>query len=101
MEFKVYNNRTDYVDYRSLTSASGLTEASSANQIRHEGYDQVTIHSDFARLMAQKAGSGEECGSVDRILALRQQIASGTYQTDSRRIAECMLERRSMPGIFS
>lgn len=101
MDFKVYNNRNDYMDYRSLTSASGPSEASTAKEIRHEGYDQVTIHSDFARLMAQKTTAGGEIGSADRILALRQQIASGTYQTDSRRIAECMLERRSMPGIFN
>lgn len=101
MEFKVYNNRKDYVDYRSLTSAAGNAEPSASKEVRHEDYDKVTIHSDFSKLMAQKTDSTEESRSTSRILALRQQIASGTYQTDSRRIAECMLERRSMPGIFS
>lgn len=100
MDFKIYNNRNEYTDHRSLTSAVNYTEPSVSKEVRHEDYDQVTIHSDLSQFMADRAAFGGEDASASRIFSLRQQIASGTYQTDSRRIAECMLERRSMPGIF-
>lgn len=96
MDFKIYNN--SYVDYRSLTSVANHTEPSVSKEVRHEDYDQVTIHS--SKFLTKSTASDQEDAYVSRIFALRQQIASGTYQTDSRRIAECMLERRSMPGIF-
>ncbi len=97
MEVKLYT-RNDYMEYRSLTSAPDRAEAPAAKEIRQENYDTVTIRSDFSRMMAQET-DGEDAAS-QRIFSLQQQIATGTYQLDARRIAECMLERRSQPGLF-
>lgn len=99
MEIKLYS-RNDYLDCRSLTSAAERTASTTAvKEKRQENYDKVTIHSDFSKIMAEKANDSTRT-SAERIYSLRQQIAAGTYQPDSRRIAECMLERRSQSGLF-
>ncbi len=87
--------RTDYIDRRSLMSSPDYSDVSAAKEKRQENYDTLTIGADFSKTMDQT-----DSVSSQRILSLRQQIASGTYQLDSRRIAECMLTRRSQPGIF-
>ena len=101
MEIKLYS-RNDYLDCRSLTSAADRTTTSTVavKEKRQENYDKVTIHSDFSKIMAEKHMSDSADISADRIYSLRQQIAAGTYQPDARRIAECMLERRSQFGLF-
>lgn len=95
MNVKLYT-RTDYIDRRSLMSSPEHSDVSVAAEKRQENFDKVTIGSGFSQALTQSAGSAVS----QRIVSLRQQIASGTYQMDSRRIAECMLARRSQPGIF-
>lgn len=102
MEIKLYSNtRNEYLDCRPLVSSSDGSALSATPEKRQENYDRVTIHTDFSRGMPQKAADvNGDSASPERIISLQRQIATGTYPLDSRRIAECMLIRRSQPGLF-
>jgi len=55
--------------------------------------DRVSL-SDDAKLVAQavKEAAGSSDVRVDRVEALKQQVQSGTYQPDSRKIAQKLID---------
>ncbi len=55
--------------------------------------DQVQL-SDSAKMMAQAHGAATEAPEVraDKVAALREQVQNGTYQVDSKKVAEGILK---------
>lgn len=101
MNITFYTNSTDFPDYRSLTSATGRKKTA-INKSAGD-YDKFTVkksplpadETSFARVLAREAAVKLESGvSQERVMNLQQQVASGAYQPDSRRIAERMLGYR-------
>ncbi len=69
---------------RGKTSSSGSTSGSSA--------DRVTL-SDGARLVSVATRTAQEApeSRADKVASLKAQVEAGTYQPDSKKIAEKML----------
>ena len=66
-------------------------------------YDKISLNKSpypeddmsFARVLAREAAARLEAGvSSERVLSLKQQVESGTYRPDARRIAEKLLGYR-------
>ena len=73
MNIKFFTGSTDFPDYLSITSATNTQKTSAGREAA-------------ARL---EAGVSSE-----RVLSLKQQVESGTYRPDARRIAEKLLGYR-------
>lgn len=101
MNITFYTNSADFPDYRSLTSAAGRKKT--AANLNPADYDKFTANksplpadeTSFARVLAREAAGKLEGGvSQERVSNLQQQVASGVYQPNARRIAERMLGYR-------
>lgn len=75
---------------------SGVTRGSVAESEGAPETDRVTLSGD-ARLVALAANQAKESPDVrsDRVAELKARVQSGTYQPDSRKIAEKMLTMES------
>ena len=99
MEIKLYT-RNDYIDRRSLMPSDHADSADNSvvkEKQHQENYDRLSIHADFSSNITNNTTQSVEANqdiTSQRLLSLRQQIMTGAYQMDSKRIAECMLERR-------
>ena len=100
MNIKFFTGSTDFPDYRSITSAN--TQKTSAGREAGD-YDKISLNKSpypeddmsFARVLAREAAARLEAGvSSERVLSLKQQVESGTYHPDARRIAEKLLGYR-------
>ncbi len=69
----------------------GKTDAGAAS-----GADRVTLSGD-AKLVSQAAREANEAPEVrtEKVAALKAQVAAGTYQPDSKKIAEKLLTMES------
>lgn len=101
MNITFYTSNTEFPDYHSLTLAADRTKQSVRKGTGD--YDKLTINksqvpveeSSFARVLAREtAGRLEGGAGQERVMKLQQQVASGTYQPDAKRIAERMLGYR-------
>lgn len=101
MKITLYTGNTDYSDYRTVTSTGNPSKTSVDRESGN--YDRISLNKSpypeddvsFARMLAREAAVRLEGGvSRERVLALKQQVDSGTYQPDARRIAEHMLGYR-------
>lgn len=105
MDIRFYTASSPYqtLEYRSAASVSekskAITEKAAAN------YDKASFHqtqtcsasddSSFAALLTQTVSARLSKGTDPaQVARLRQQIADGSYQPDSRRIAERILGYR-------
>ena len=100
MNIKFFTGSTDFPDYRSITSATN-TKTSAGREAGD--YDKISLNKSpypeddmsFARVLAREAAARLEAGvSSERVLSLKQQVESGTYRPDARRIAEKLLGYR-------
>ena len=101
MNIKFYTGNTDYPDYRSITSATNTQNTPAGREAGN--YDKISLNRSpypeddvsFARVLAREATARLEGGvSSERVLYLKQQVESGTYHPDARRIAEKLLGYR-------
>lgn len=85
MNVKLYTVNTEYPDCRSITPAAGRTDNSDTTLAKEKpaDYDKLTIRGSMEQI--------KETVPSERVMALRQQVMNGTYQTDARRIAEGLL----------
>ena len=85
MNVKLYTVNTEYPDCRSITPAAGRTDISDTAFAKGKpaDYDKLTIRGSMEQI--------KETVPSERVMALRQQVMNGTYQTDARRIAESLL----------
>lgn len=77
-------------------AATGIPRGTTTDTTATTGADRVTL-SDGARLVgvAVKTASGSPEVRADKVAELKAQVQSGTYQPDSRKIAEKMLTMES------
>lgn len=101
MNIKFHTGSADFPDYRAITSATTTQKTTVSREAGN--YDKISLNksaypkdeSSFARVLAREAAARLEGGvSSERVLSLKQQVDSGTYHPDSRRIAEHMLGYR-------
>ncbi|MCD8000764.1 MAG: flagellar biosynthesis anti-sigma factor FlgM [Clostridiales bacterium] len=101
MKITRYSGNTDFPDYRTVTATANSSKASAGKETGN--YDRISLNkspypeddASFARILAHEAAVRLEGGvSKERVLALKQQVESGTYLPDARRIAEHMLGYR-------
>ena len=101
MKITIYNGNADFPDYRTVTSTANSSKTSVGKDSGN--YDTVSLNkspypeddTSFARMLVHEAAARLEGGvSKERVLMLKQQVDSGTYQPDARRIAEHMLGYR-------
>lgn len=101
MKITIHNSNADFPDYRTVTSTANLSKISAGRESGN--YDRISLNKSpypdddmsFARMLAHEAAGRLEGGvGKDRVLMLKQQVESGTYQPDARRIAEHMLGYR-------
>ena len=89
MNIKFLTGSTDFPDYRSITSTTNTQKTSAGREAGD--YDKISLNKSpypeddmsFARVLAR-----------ERVLSLKQQVESGTYRPDARRIAEKLLGYR-------
>ena len=82
---------------RSGTSeSSGVTRGGATESEASADTDRVTLSGD-AKLVSLAASQAKEAPEVrsERVAALKAQVQSGTYQPDSKKIAEKMLTMES------
>ena len=101
MNIKFLTGSTDFPDYRSITSTTNTQKTSAGREAGN--YDTISLNKSpypeddlsFARVLAREAAARLE-GSVssERVQSLKQQVESGTYHPDARRIAEKLLGYR-------
>ena len=85
MNIKLYAGNADYPDYRTLSAAASKPALPA----------DTADDTDFAHILAREAaGSLKQGASQEKIMELQQQIASGTYKPNARRIAERILGYR-------
>ena len=77
-------------------SANGVTRNATTETTGTSGADRVTL-SDGARLVGVAVKTASESSEVrtDKVAELKAQVQAGTYQPDSRKIAEKMLTMES------
>ncbi|MBE7726782.1 MAG: flagellar biosynthesis anti-sigma factor FlgM [Enterocloster citroniae] len=101
MNIKLYAGNADYPDYRTLSPA--VSKPALPADKAAGNYDKATFSrtqapaddTDFAHILAREAaGSLKQGASQEKIMELQQQIASGTYKPNARRIAERILGYR-------
>lgn len=101
MKITIHSGNTDFSDYRTVPSTANSPKTSVGQESGN--YDTISLNkspypeddSSFARMLAHEAAVRLEGGvSKDRVLMLKQQVESGSYQPDARRIAEHMLGYR-------
>ena len=101
MNIKFFTGSTDFPDYRSIPSATNTQKTSAGREAGD--YDKISLNKSpypeddmsFARVLAREAAARLEAGvSSERVLSLKQQVESGTYRPDARRIAEKLLGYR-------
>ena len=89
------------LDYRTLSPAASKPALPADKAAGN--YDKATFSrtqapaddTDFAHILAREAaGSLKQGASQEKIMELQQQIASGTYKPNARRIAERILGYR-------
>lgn len=101
MDIRFYTASSPYIEHRSPAPAAdrsrSVTEKASGD------YDKATFKqtsapaddSSFASMLTQAVSARVSSGTSSRRIAeIRQQVASGTYTPDARRIAERMLGYR-------
>lgn len=102
MNITFYTMNTEYPDYHSVSSPIDKSKASADSGAAN--YDKLTINSSqvpaddtsFAKILAREAaGRLEDKGSGERVFRIQQQVRSGAYVPDARRIAEHMLGYRA------
>ncbi len=76
--------------------SAGVTRGRSSEAEQPSSSDRVTL-SDDARLVSLASRSAQEAPDVraDRVAALKAQVEAGTYQPDSKKIAEKLLTMES------
>lgn len=74
-------------------AASKVDKAKAKAKSQTSGKDRVSV-SDDAKLVAEAAKAAQESPDirVERVEALRSQVQAGTYNLDSRRIAQKLVE---------
>ena len=101
MNIKFFTGSTDFPDYRSITSTTNTQKTSAGREAGD--YDKISLNKSpypeddmsFARVLAREAAARLEAGvSSERVLSLKQQVESGAYRPDARRIAEKLLGYR-------
>ena len=101
MNIKFFTGSTDFPDYRSITFATNTQKTSAGREAGD--CDKISLNKSpypeddmsFARVLAREAAARLEAGvSSERVLSLKQQVESGTYRPDARRIAEKLLGYR-------
>lgn len=101
MNIILHTGSTDFPDYRTITSTINTPKTSAGRETGN--YDKISLNKSpypeddmsFARILAREAAARLENGvSSERVSSLKQQVESGTYQPDARRIAEHMLGYR-------
>lgn len=101
MDIRLYTTKTNYAERRTPAPISDKTR--SAIEKSAGDYDKVTFNKNsapaddvsFARMLAQEVSSRVTRGAdPKRLAAVSQQVMSGTYAPDSRRIAEHILGYR-------
>ena len=101
MNIKLYAGNADYPDYRTLSPAASKPALPADKAAGN--YDKATFSrtqaladdTDFAHILAREAaGILKQGASQEKIMELQQQIASGTYKPNARRIAERILGYR-------
>lgn len=101
MNITFYTMNTELSHFHSTSVPINKTNASSGSEAAN--YDKLTINSarvpadetSFARVLAREAASRLEEGvSSERVNYLKQQVRTGAYIPDARRIAEHMLGYR-------
>lgn len=101
MDIRFYTAASPYIEHR--VSAPSMDRSRTTTEKSSGDYDKATFHpvsapsddSAFAALLTQKISARVSKGTDSkRVAELGQQVASGTYQPDSRRIAERILGYR-------
>lgn len=101
MNIKIYTNNTEPPNYHSPASATD--RAKPAVGTSAGDYDKATFNkpsepidgSIFARLVAHEtAGRLERNDNQEKIERLKQQVATGSYQPNAKKIAERILGYR-------
>lgn len=101
MNIILHTGSADFPDYRTTTSATSTQKTTVSREAGN--YDKISFNKSpypendvsFARVLAREAAAKLENGvSSERVLSLKQQVESGTYRPDARRIAERMLGYR-------
>ncbi|MGD9609917.1 MAG: flagellar biosynthesis anti-sigma factor FlgM [Desulfovibrionaceae bacterium] len=96
----IYGIKQSYGQTRLTRGESGTTPAvgtgSGTDASQAASSDRVTL-SDNARLVAQAATEALGTSDVraDKVASLKAQVQSGTYQPDSKKIAEKLLTMES------
>lgn len=80
----------------SSETANGITRDGTSTGAADTGADRVTL-SDGARLLSVATRTAQDASDVraDKVAELKAQVEAGTYQPDSRKIAEKMLTMES------
>lgn len=75
---------------------SGVSRGKSSESAGSSGSDRVTL-SDDAKLVSLAASQAKDAPDTrtDKVAALKAQVEAGTYQPDSKKIAEKMLTMES------
>lgn len=101
MKITIYTGNTDFSDYRTVTSSGNSSKTSVDRESGN--YDRISFNkspypeddTSFARVLAREAAARLEGGvGRERVLEIKQQVDSGTYHPDARRIAEHILGYR-------
>ena len=95
-------NNVNHIGVQSRSvEAEKIVAPRSANAVAPSAQDADTVHISSATLKATTMEAAKNSADirVDKVEALQQAIAGGTYQIDSKRIAEGILKNET--GFFN